>query len=362
MESKDIKILLVDDKEENLLLFENILKNQSFKLYSCTESKQAVEKCNKIIFDLILMDVRMPISGFETIDLIQKSSLNTHSPIIYIVEKTDFDSISMAYHKGCLDVIAKPFNTYDVLSKINSHIRLVQQHTQLKELIRDKERTISLVAHELRSPFNTLLGFSDLLMNNFSKNEKDENKMFIEKINAISNQTHALLSDLLDYSMSQQNKILKKTVMIDIPNLINEVVKGLKFTAELKNITINVYKSQIPVVQGDDQMLSTMVRNILTNAIKFTPNDGNIDIISSAKYDQVQIIIKDSGIGMEKEIIDSLFDHEKRITRRGTNNEKGTGYGLLICKDIIEKHKGSIEIISEVGKGSSFEINLPVVF
>lgn len=149
--------------------------------------------------------------------------------------------------------------------------------------------------------------------------------------------------------------------MIDVPNLINEVVKGLKYTAELKNISTNVYKSQIPVIYGDYQMISTMVKNILTNAIKFTPNNGNIDIISSAKYDQVQIIIKDSGIGMDKEIIDSLFDHDKRITRRGTNNEKGTGYGLLICKDIIEKHKGNIEISSEVGKGSTFEIELPVV-
>ena len=241
----------------------------------------------------------------------------------------------------------------------NKHL-LIKNNEELKEANATKDRFISILGHDLRGPFRSVLGFSELLMKNINKYDKDDIREFAGLINSSSKQTYNLLNNLLEWSRSQQNRIAFNPQINNVLSIIKETYLLVNNSAEAKNITVELDIPEQINIEADTEMIKTVIRNILNNAIKFTENKGNIIISALKEACKVEIQISDTGTGMSETTKNSLFKIGKISSISGTAGERGTGFGLLLCKEFIDKHNGTIEVESEIGKGSKFIITLPI--
>ncbi len=246
--------------------------------------------------------------------------------------------------------------------KIENEIKKNQQlhEKELEKLISTKDRFISILGHDLKNPFNSILGFSDLLLSDFNNLERERIFKYVKLINQSSQETYNLLNNLLEWSKSQQKQVPFNPQYEYLDNIILEIHQSLNNSAISKHIKIKIDTDEIIEMEIDKEMIKTVLRNMVSNAIKFTPEKGIINISAHKLSDSAIIKIMDTGIGMDKELVQSLFHINKTRSIRGTNGEKGTGFGLLLCKELVEEHKGKIDVQSEVGKGSSFIITLPL--
>ncbi|WP_195715158.1 sensor histidine kinase [Ancylomarina sp. 16SWW S1-10-2] len=224
-----------------------------------------------------------------------------------------------------------------------------------------KDKFFSIISHDLRSPFNSLLGFTDMLIKNYDTFSDEERMSIIETLNASSKTTYLLLENLLSWSSSQTGSIKFAPQKIEIKDLVQEIILLSKSTADKKHIDLVDNTEDNQFVYADKNMLSTVLRNLITNAMKFTESNGKVIISSerSTKKGFVKISVMDTGIGIPANIIDNLFLLDKNISTLGTDAEKGSGLGLILCKEFIEKQGGEIYVESEVGKGSQFKLILP---
>lgn len=248
----------------------------------------------------------------------------------------------------------------DISEKVKRETQLLQYTQQLKEANTTKDRFISILAHDLKSPFNSLLGLSDMLIRKIDKYDKEKVKTFAKGINNVSKQTFDLLNNLLEWSRSQRNKIPFNPQKFSINALVKDVVSLMQPSADLKQIALKTTISEKRIeAQFDPEMIKTVIRNLLGNAIKFTPNEGTITISAASGQHQITVSVADTGRGMNETTKNSLFKIGETKSRPGTQGEKGTGFGLLLCKEFIDKHNGTITVESEEGKGSTFSFTLP---
>ncbi len=234
------------------------------------------------------------------------------------------------------------------------------QAESLMEANATKDRFFSIIAHDLRNPFNSILGYSDLLITNYNDFSQKEIKEFIVEIDKSSKNTYALLENLLHWARSQKEGIVINREKLNLAELFDESIKPYTNIAKMKYISI---LNEIPndiFVETDKYTMTTTFRNLINNAIKFTPEKGRIVIYSKLDKGQIEIGIQDTGVGMNQNTINNLFRIDKSFSTPGTNMEKGTGLGLILCKEFIEKNDGHIYVESELGKGSTFKIVLPV--
>lgn len=237
---------------------------------------------------------------------------------------------------------------------------LKQSEIILLQLNADKDLFISILAHDLRNPFNTILGFSELLLEDIHKQDMKTIEKQIGIIHTISQKTFTLLEDLLLWAKSQSGKLDFKPQMLDFAETCQETIDIIKPNALSKKITVNYSsKGKIPLL-ADANMLKIVLRNLVSNAIKFTNPGGQIDIRTEQTASTLTVTVSDNGVGIAPGTINSLFDISQKITTAGTSNEKGTGLGLLLCKEFVEKHDGKIWVESVQGKGSDFKFTLPI--
>ncbi|MCD4698381.1 MAG: HAMP domain-containing histidine kinase [Bacteroidales bacterium] len=234
------------------------------------------------------------------------------------------------------------------------------QNEELKKLNADKDRFIFILAHDLKSPFNSMLGFLELLSVNIRKYDIDEIEKQINIVNNAARNTFQLLEDLLMWVRTQSGKIPYKPQKLNFSDICMDIVAFLKPNASAKNITINHFVAEKITVFADINMLKTILRNLISNAIKFTNPGGRIDIYTVKTQSNITISVSDNGVGIAPEILNKLFDISQTHTTKGTINESGTGLGLFLCNEFVRKHGGKIRVESEVGKGSNFEFTLPL--
>ncbi len=248
----------------------------------------------------------------------------------------------------------------DITDRKQVEAELKIKNKQLIELNATKDKFFSIIAHDLKTPFSGILGFSEILRDEARNLDISSIEDYAEILNSTAKQTFKLLENLLDWARMQQGGFHFEPKIISINYLLKTEFEDLKHSAHRKNIVlVNGINEEINVT-GDEKMLSAVFRNLITNAIKFTPKDGTINVEAKRKADHVEVSISDTGVGMEKETIEKLFKIETSFTSRGTENEKGTGLGLLLCKEFVEKHGGTIWVNSEKGKGSTFTFSIPV--
>jgi len=239
--------------------------------------------------------------------------------------------------------------------------QLTSYSMELQELNRSKDKFFSIISHDLKSPFNSLVGISELLMKEVQNGDPVKIETYSKIINETSNHAFTLLMNLLEWAQSQTGRIEYEPRYFNLLELIDGLDSLLEAQAEEKDITI--YKKIPPEFQlfGDENMIKTVIRNIVSNAIKFTHKYGMVTFSAIVSEDHVVLSVKDTGIGITEEGIAKLFQIEHSTGTLGTNDERGTGLGLILCKEFIEKHNGKLWVESEVGKGSTFYFSIPVV-
>ncbi|MBI9071012.1 MAG: tetratricopeptide repeat-containing sensor histidine kinase [Melioribacteraceae bacterium] len=230
---------------------------------------------------------------------------------------------------------------------------------KLEELNKSKDKFFSIIAHDLRAPFNSILGYSDVLLKQIKTENYDDIELFSEMLYKVSKQSFNLLVNLLEWSRTQMGQIEFNPAVIKLRPLITTVIDLVRNSYNQKKILISVNVHRDLEVFADDNMLNTILRNLITNAFKFSNDGDKVVIKAESKNDAIQISIVDKGVGIEKDRIDDLFIIGNNTSTLGTNKEKGTGLGLILCKEFIEKHNGEIKVESKIGEGTTFSFTLP---
>ena len=231
---------------------------------------------------------------------------------------------------------------------------------QLRELNATKDKLFSIIAHDLRSPFQNILSLSDLFIENFKRNEVEQNSALLGMISLSARNTLVLLDNLLHWAKLQTGQINSKPEKLVLSAIIKEILAFSMTSATLKNISLNYIQIDGIEVFANEDMLKLVLRNLISNAIKFTKPGGNINVSVITDQNVAEISVSDNGVGMKVETIKNLFNIEENSTSVGTANERGSGLGLVLCKEFVEKLNGTIWVESEFGKGSDFRFTLPL--
>ena len=237
--------------------------------------------------------------------------------------------------------------------------RLTSYSEELDGLNRTKNRLISIISHDLKNPFHSLIGFSDLLVREADRFSEEEKGSFYKSINDTSKKAFELLQNLLDWTRLQTSEIPFNPADLQVSPTIESVIELLNSHARDKGIVMQCDVPSGTVVYADSRMFETVLRNLLSNAVKYTPYGGRINITSEDQEKVIQFAVEDTGVGMDKEQVAHLFDVDKKASRPGTNNELGTGFGLILCREFVKKNDGELSVESEPGKGSTFRFTVP---
>ncbi|MFA5803208.1 MAG: PAS domain S-box protein [Melioribacteraceae bacterium] len=250
--------------------------------------------------------------------------------------------------------------TIDITERKNAEEKIQKMNEELKELNSTKDKFFSIVAHDMKTPFQGLLGYSQILSEEYETLSEEERKYFIKSIDELSKNTYELLDNLLIWSRIQTGRIAFNPNVFNLYQELSPTVSLLTQTAKNKNITIDYLIDKKIFVNADKNMLSTVIRNLIANAIKFTKRGGKI-IISSKRVEKfVDISVVDNGVGIKKENLSHLFKIGQNVSTKGTEDEEGTGLGLILCKEMIQMHGGKIWVESELDSGSKFIFSIPV--
>ncbi|MEW5846488.1 MAG: ATP-binding protein [Bacteroidota bacterium] len=233
------------------------------------------------------------------------------------------------------------------------------QRKELEQLNQMKDKFFAIIAHDLKNPFSTVLSLSELLAKEFASFDQNNLQMFIEQIYKYSNKTFNLLENLLQWSMLQTGRLTPKPQMANLADVINDTVDLLKGNAINKSINLYWASPTDAFAFFDVNMITTVVRNLISNAIKFTPQNGEVVVRVDAEPEFYKISVTDTGVGMTNDTIQKLFRIDSNPTTLGTNEESGTGLGLILCKEFVEKNGGTIGVRSEVNKGTTFYFTVP---
>ena len=232
---------------------------------------------------------------------------------------------------------------------------------KLKNLIATKDKFFSIIAHDLKNPFNQIMGFLDLLSENAESYDKQQVQKIVQYLISSANNGYKLLENLLEWSRSQTGNIKFIPQKLDINHLIFEKLEFFKNNAQQKNINFKFTQNQQRIyVLADKDMMKTVLRNIISNALKYTFQGGEISVNLRKKGNYIIVSVKDNGIGIPESKLDNLFKIDKTNSTPGTNNEQGTGLGLIICKEFVEKNGGEITVDSETGIGTTFNFTIPI--
>ncbi|GEM_PF-2471305 len=249
----------------------------------------------------------------------------------------------------------------DITDLKETQSALIESQKKLIGLNATKDKFFSIIAHDLRSPFSALLGFSDIIINEIKKKRYHELETYMDVIKDTSNNTLKLLENLLEWAYTQTDGIQYEPENVTINCIIHNVTKQSKNAADQKGIVVKGDINDSIIIYADKNMITTVLRNLVSNAIKYTKDGGIINIIVKQDSTDTTITVKDNGIGMKPEKIKRLFKAEENVSTLGTNNESGTGLGLLLCYEFIKKHNGKIWVDSIVDKGTSFHFTIPVI-
>lgn len=247
----------------------------------------------------------------------------------------------------------------DARERLKYENEILQKNKELKETNASKDKLFSIIAHDLKNPLTALMGLSELMIEDCSTvPQKDIIGMF-NTINQLSKDTYDLLDNLLNWARVQTKKISIDIQQVRLFDVVEKIINTLKPSAELKKITLINSVQPSMIINADENMIKTVIRNLVSNSIKFSNADTKITVDAFEDDKKRTIIVADQGVGMEENFIANLFNPGVQTSTYGTSNEKGTGLGLILCNEFIKLHKGTIKVTSKVGKGSQFYIHLP---
>jgi signal transduction histidine kinase len=405
----EIKILLVDDRADNMVSIEAILASDGYQFIKANSGREALKILLKDQdFNLVLMDVKMPgLSGFETASLIYEREKLRHIPVIFITAYNySEEKVYQGYKAGAVDYIYKPINAQLLKAKVavfidlykknhqliiqeqklisinknlatevqdrkkseekvkNLNVRLLENIEQLKDANTELARFAYVASHDLQEPLRKIQTYGDLLKNKYSKVVDDQGRGYIERIQNGSSRLRNLIKDILSYSRLTEN--VETFVKSNLNHTLNEIIADLEFKIEESGAIIKI--APLPELFVNPGQIRQLFQNIIENAMKFSRKgvvpEINITCEVSEKINSSQlyctIYVQDNGIGFDQSYAEQIFNLFKRLD--DSSIHKGTGIGLAICKKIVEQHKGFISAKSTLNEGSVFIISLPISY
>lgn len=365
----EYKILIVDDVMSNVLLLKVLLTNEKFAIATASNGRQALEQVEKENPDLVLLDVMMPdMSGFEVAQHLKSNPNTADIPIIFLTALNSTADIVKGFQVGANDFISKPFNKEELIIRVTHQISLVaakrlilSKTEELQRTIAGRDKHYSVIAHDLRSPMGSIKMVLNMLILNLPS-EKIGAEMYelLTMANQTTEDVFSLLDNLLKWTKSQIGKLNVVYQDVDLVEVTDGVIEIFSMVASLKKIRIREMKPEKMMVNADIDMLKTVVRNLLSNAIKFSKENSEV-LVKMEEVDGMAVVsVQDYGCGISEEGQKKLLHTDTHFSTFGTNNEEGSGLGLLLCKDFVVKNGGKLWFTSKEGEGSIFSFSIPV--
>ena len=364
----EYKILIVDDVMSNVLLLKVLLTNEKFAIATASNGRQALEQVEKGNPDLVLLDVMMPdMSGFEVAQHLKSNPKTADIPIIFLTALNSTADIVKGFQVGANDFISKPFNKEELIIRVTHQISLVaakrlilSKTEELQRTIAGRDKLYSVIAHDLRSPMGSIKMVLNMLILNLPA-EKIGIEMYelLTMANQTTEDVFSLLDNLLKWTKSQIGKLNVVYQDVDLVEVTDSVIEIFSMVASLKKIKIREMKPEKMMVNADIDMLKTVVRNLLSNAIKFSKENSEV-LVKMEEVDGMAVVsVQDHGCGISEEGQKKLLHTDTHFSTFGTNNEEGSGLGLLLCKDFVVKNGGKLWFTSKEGVGSIFSFSIP---
>ena len=364
----EYKILIVDDVVSNVLLLKILLTNEKFQVCTASNGNGCIEMTKKEHPDLILLDVMMPdISGFDTAVILKKDEETKDIPIIFLTALNTPSDLVHGFQVGASDFLTKPFNKEELVMRVMQQISLVaakrlieKKNAELQATLNNRDKMYSVIAHDLRSPMASIRMVLNLAVNVVSPEMVGEEIFgLLDKANRESEETHDLLDNLLKWTKSQTGRLNVVYQDIDLDDIVPGVVDIFNMIAEMKKIKLQYLPSEEKlIVHADNDMIKTIIRNFISNAVKFTPEGKGIEVFCKREGDFAKISVRDHGVGIAPERLATIF--HKGETTYGTGGEEGSGLGLQLCQDFAKKNGGDAMVESVLGEGSTFSVLIPL--
>lgn len=343
------------------------------ELVEAIDGRTGLAAAKSQLFDCVLLDFRLP--DVDTFDLLAKlvAPEGGRQTVLMLTGESDQDVAVRLMRAGALDYLTKAEMTPSSLARAiryanarrsavteleAAHREAEKKSLELDTLNQQKTLLFSIIAHDLRNPFQAILGLSSVLAQSGASKDAASIKRRAQGIHQAAEQAHGLMESLFAWADLQMNTLAVPLGAVDLDNTATEVVKGARETAADKGLTLEAKCAGITVHAHRD-MLATVLRNLVSNAIKFTMPGGRITIEGHEVEGSVSIAVTDSGVGMPAGRVADLFQLDRRTTSNGTAGERGSGLGLLLCRDLVERLGGRIDAESEVGVGTTFHFALP---
>jgi len=365
----DYKILIVDDVISNVLLLKILLTNEKFQVCTANNGRACIEMTKKEHPDLILLDVMMPdINGFDTAVILKKDPETKDIPIIFLTALNSPQDLVHGFQVGANDFLTKPFNKEELVMRVTQQISLVaakriieKQNAELKATLSNRDKMYSVIAHDLRSPMASIRMVLNLVVQSTSAEKVGpELYMLLDQANRESEEVHDLLDNLLKWTKSQTGRLNVVLQDLDLNDIVPGVVEIFEMIAKTKNIKLELKKTDEALkVHADNDMLKTVLRNFMSNAVKFSPENSTIQIAMAKEGDFARVSVKDQGVGIAADRLGSIF--HKGETTYGTGGEEGSGLGLQLCQDFARKNGGDCYVESVEGQGSTFSFTIPIL-
>ncbi|MCK4892820.1 MAG: response regulator [Calditrichia bacterium] len=375
MRKDEIKILVVEDEEIIRMMFKQSFSNWGFKVDTAENGKEAFDKCQNGLYDIVVTDLNMPV--MDGMELLKKlKSKVPHQEVIVVTGYATIESAIEAMKLGAYDFILKPVNFDHVqftINKLFTKIRaeaeneeLREINTQLMELHEMKDKFLYITNHEIRTPLTIIKGYIDVLRGLISNpgGEVTETLTILEdtttELNELVDRMHLLKS-------LELGEIERDNDSLDLKEILSKVYRELGSLFKIRNIDLKVMVDKKPLfVTGDYRQVRLLMRELFHNALKFTPDKGSVVVKLEFKNDQIHYSVKDTGVGIpyekQKLIFDRFYEIQDVVNHRSSKKDflgGGLGIGLSMVKEIVEGMKGKVELISEPGEGSEFKIVLP---
>jgi len=356
------KVIVIDDNTVSLVLIAKILNNAGYKAIVTDDAATALEKIRQEKPAMIILDIEMPeINGFELCRKIKTQDDLKEIPIIFLTANQETDTMVEGFQSGGVDFITKPFRKEELYVRVRNHIELAESRKTIVEMNKSRDKLYSIIAHDIRSPLAGILQTIDAIDQGFFDPSSELFREIIRDLKNRTNETNTLLNSLLQWTRMQDKSVALNPKMTNIYEVIKSCISLLELNAREKQITIDLKLKKNYEAFCDEVSIHTVFRNLINNAIKFTPEKGKVTINGKSGLRYMEVMIEDTGVGMSNDVINKILIEDEHYTSFGTHNEKGTGLGLMIVKNFVQRNKGILKIESLVGMGSKFTIGLPAL-
>lgn len=373
----DIVILIADDLQDNLNIVQAVLGYKGYQVETAKNGKQVLEEVVRRLPDLILLDIQMPeMNGFEACRHLKANPDFKEIPVIFLTAKADSYDIVDGFKHGAVDYITKPFNTMELLARVQTHLELKRSRDLLAEknkyleimtagltkLNNEKNDFIGIAAHELKNPLTSIRGMANFLRLDFYPSPESMQAM-LENIVKSSERMFSIIHNLMNVSAIEEGSFRFDIMPVEMETAVRDLVEQYRYQADLKRIefVLDIPSGNEVKIHGNHDTLTQVLDNLLSNAIKYSGEGTTVTIRLFKTDSYVRCEVQDEGMGISESDRNKLFGKFAQLSTRPTGNEASTGLGLYIAKKLTEAMNGTIQCLSETGKGSIFILEFPAL-